>query len=433
MADRVAAPVAIIGAGYAGMATAVELATAGVPAEVFEASRTLGGRARGIDIEGLRLDNGAHILVGAYTETLRLMHLAGVPEEALKRQPLHLEYSGQFRLKAPRLPAPLHLAWALLTAQGLAWTEKLAAVRFMRTLKAIGFLLPSDMSVGTLLAEQPEKLRRYLWEPLCLAALNTLPAEASAQVFLNVLHDSLAADRSASDLLLPATDFSELFPEPAARFVEARGSSVHRGRRIESIQRTDAGYILDGNGPYARVVLAVAPYHLPGLIADLPELAELAAQVSRLRWEPIVTCYLGYPESVTLPLSMVGMEGGIAQWLFDRGALCGQHGVITAVISAHGRHEQLDNEALAAAIHEEVGRMLPGLPAPYWHRVVVEKRATFACTPGVPRPLTFTRLPGLLLAGDYVAGDYPATIEGAVRSGVAAARSVLQQPSGSEA
>jgi uncharacterized protein with NAD-binding domain and iron-sulfur cluster len=122
---------------------------------------------------------------------------------------------------------------------------------------------------------------------------------------------------------------------------------------------------------------------------------------------------------------MIGVAAGHAQWLFDRGSLCGQPGLIAAVISAHGRHEDLPHAALAARIHAEIARVVSGLPPPQWTRVIVEKRATFACTPGMQRPPTATGLPGLWLAGDYVAGDYPATIEGAVRSGICAARSVL--------
>ena len=132
MADRVA----IIGAGYAGMACAAELAAAGISVDVFEASRTLGGRARGVEIGGITVDNGAHILVGAYRETLRLMRLVGAdPEALLTRHPLRLEYPGEFRLSAPRLPAPLHLAWGLLAARGLPFKEKPAAIRFMRAIR----------------------------------------------------------------------------------------------------------------------------------------------------------------------------------------------------------------------------------------------------------------------------------------------------------
>jgi len=407
--------VAIVGAGYAGLACAVELADAGVTVEVFEASRTLGGRARAVDIDGMSVDNGAHILVGAYRETLRLMRKVGAGSTALKRHPLHLEFPGHVKVAAPNLPAPLHLGWALLTAQGLSFKEKLAAIRFMRAQQARGFRLPADMSAADLLAahRQPERVRRFLWEPLCLAALNTPVADASAQVFLNVLRDSLAAERSASDLLLPATDFSSLFPEPAARFIEAQGGRVHRSTRVGS---------LDELGNFEHKVLAVAPYHLATLV---PEIAE---QFS-FEWQPIATCYLAYPGAAPLPFPMIGLDTttGNAQWVFDRGALYGQPGLLAAVISGAGLWQELGHDALAVSIHDQIAALLPGLPPPRKTWVIEEKRATFACTPALKRPGTATARPNVWLAGDYVAGDYPATLEGAVRSGVAAAQTILRR------
>lgn len=422
--------VAIVGAGYAGLAAATELAAQGHSVTVFEASRTLGGRARAVEVDGQTLDNGAHILAGAYSETLRLMALVGAdPDTLLKRIPLTFEFPGHLRLAAPRLPAPLHLAAALLFAQGLSWADKWAAIRFMRTMESARFRLPADQTVASLLYahNQPPNLRRLLWEPLCIAALNTGADTASAQVFLNVLRDSLAAKREASDLLLPATDFSTLFPEPAAAYVERRGGQMRRACRIETLQHQGNTWQLGhaaGSESFDQVILAVAPYHLPKLLADLPEMAPIVAQVSAFTWEPIVTVYLGYPAHVTLPAPMLGLLDSYGQWLFDRGQLVGQAGVIACVISAHGRHEDLSAEQLAQHIHEEIRRLRPNLPPPLWQRVIKEQRATFACTPALPRPTTQTPLPGLWLAGDYVTGDYPATLEGAVRSGVAAANLV---------
>ncbi|MCX8086154.1 MAG: hydroxysqualene dehydroxylase HpnE [Rhodocyclaceae bacterium] len=402
--------VAIVGAGWAGLACAVELADAGCSVDVFEASRTLGGRARAIALEGLTVDNGAHLLIGAYTETLRLIAKVGAGKTAFLRTPLHLEYPGRCRLAAPAWPAPWHLVWALLTAQGLRWREKLAALRFMRALNRCHFRLPRDYPARRLFATQPEALRRFLWEPLCLAALNTPPAEASAQVFLNVLKASLAGKSADSDLLFPACDLSRLFPEPAAAFVAARGGRVLRGRRIRSLAELSH---------YDQRVIAVAPQHLATLAP------ELAASFS-FTWQPIATCYLQYPAGTRLSFPMLGLSGYPGQWLFDRGALCGQDGLFAAVISGAGAWQSLSHAALAKAIHDEVASLLPKLPPPRWSRVIVEKRATFACTPNLARPATATAVPGLWLAGDYVAGEYPATLEGAVRSGIAAARSILQ-------
>ena len=414
--------IAVIGAGYAGMAAAVELAAAGCQVHVFEASRTLGGRARAAQIEGYTVDNGQHILVGAYSETLRLMRAVGAdPDSLLRRTPLRFEFPGEFLMSAPRLPAPLHTAFALLLAQGIDWREKRAAIRLMKGLQAARFRIEPDVTVSDWLHrnEIPPRQRRFLWEPLCIAALNTPAERASAQVMANVLRDSLAGSRSASDMLLPQVDLSLMFPQPAARFVEQAGGIVHSGRRINSVRYEGTAWMLDGAGPFEQVVLAVAPDPLGSLVP------ELAPRVANFEWEPIVTSYFRYPPAVRLPKPMLGVDAGLAQWLFDRGALCGQNGLIAAVISARGRHLDLPTTELEARIHDEIAALVPRLPAVLAVQTITEKRATFACLPGLQRPASATGLPGLWLAGDYVAGDYPATLEGAVRSGVAAARRIL--------
>jgi len=431
--------VAVIGGGYAGMAAAVELTAAGLPVHVYEASRSLGGRARRAqlgDEEDAVLDNGQHLLVGAYRETLRLMRTVGAdPDKLLLRQELHLEYPDILRLHAPPWPAPLHLAAALLGAKGLNWGEKWAALRFMQYLKQRRFQLQEDTTVVALLAalEQPAKLRRYLWEPLCLATLNTPVGSASAQVFLNVLRDTLGADRAASQLLLPKTDLSRLFPEPAAAYIEARGGQVLRSRRIAAIAATDQGWRVDDQPQdYSHLILATAPHHLAPLISPFPAMAEMVERLSLLQYEPIVTVYLQYPAHVRLSQPMLGGYGegeGLSQWLFDRGPLVDSPGLLAAVISAGGPHQSQTGDELADTVHQEIAQRIPHLPPPLWHKVITEKRATFACTPGLVRLATATPLPGLLLAGDHIAGDYPATIESAVRSGIAAAQIVLKETS----
>jgi predicted NAD/FAD-dependent oxidoreductase len=138
--------------------------------------------------------------------------------------------------------------------------------------------------------------------------------------------------------------------------------------------------------------------------------------------------WLQYPAPVALPASMLGLTGGLIHWVFDREQLCGQRGLVGAVISASGEHEALTQDQLGLRVHHELNRRVGGLPAPLWTRVIAEKRATFACTPNVRRPPHVTPLTGFYLAGDYTASDYPATIESAVRSGIACARHVLRQP-----
>jgi squalene-associated FAD-dependent desaturase len=428
-----AGSVAIIGAGYAGLAAAIELTEAGIACDLFEASQTLGGRSRGLTVEGWRIDNGAHILSGAYKQTLRLMQHIGVQvEEVLQRIPLHLEQPPHFCLRSAPLPSPLHLAWGIVCAKGLPWSDKWAIATLLRRLEKQNFKLNSDMTVATLIAHQGHAARQYLWRPLCLAALNTDIDRASAQTFINVLRDSLSSGRAASDLLLPRCDLSALFPDPAARWLTQRGSIIHRGIRVRSLRSNTPGWSVDGQGPYRHIIVAVAPQHASALLESAsPEHSCWAERLRTWHYSPISTVYLAYPDPVRLNGPMQALNGsGPGHWLFDRGTLCGQPGLLATVISGDGPHIHLAPSALALAVHEQIEKALQRrLPTPLWQKVIHEKRATFLCTPALTRPLAQTRQDGLWLAGDYVGTgettqDYPATIESAVRSGVEAAIAV---------
>jgi len=414
--------VAVVGAGWAGLAAAVALAEQGVPVTVFEASRSLGGRARRVSIDGVDLDNGQHVLIGAYRETLRLMRQVGAdPNELLLRRPLELRYADGFHLRAPRLPYPLNLLAALFGARKLAFSEALAAMRFLVSLRVRNFRVVPDCSVARLLDEhsQTGALRSHVWEPLCVSALNTPVESASAQIFVNVLRDALTGARAASDLLVARTDLGRLFPEPAAKYVKARGGAILLGVPVRRVARVPGGIRLNDAQTFSCMVIACGPHQAGQLLVQLSELDDALAAINAFAYEPIVTCYLQYPESVSLPAPMLGLSGGIAQWVFDRGRLGGPKGLLAAVISASGEHEQL-----AARIGIELKAALGELPSPLWSQVITEKRATFSCTPSLARPEAFTAIPGLALAGDYVASEYPGTLESAVRSGIAAATAV---------
>lgn len=416
------------------MAAAAELASRDIPVVVFETARTLGGRARRVEVNGVPLDNGLHILIGAYRETLRLIELTRRPQEAtgLVRLPLDLIVHPHFRLRAPRLPAPLHLAAALICARGLDLAERMKAAAFIAAMRRQNFRLAADTSVERLLAScgQPPAVTRYLWYPLCISALNTQPREASAQVFLNVLRDSFNGARADSDLLLPAMDFSALFPERAAAYLTLHGGSVRSGVTVEAVRRSAGGFELAAeDGRFSHVILAVSPHRLSALIAPHAELAEVDKLVQAFSYQPIHSVFLQYPPGSRLPFRMGGIEATYSQWLFDRGRLGGPDGLIGVVISASGAHQELGQDELARRVHAELSAHFPGLGEPRWQCVIAEKRATFTCSVGLRRPTNRTPIPRLYLAGDYTASDYPATLEAAVRSGVACAKLVLENQS----
>jgi predicted NAD/FAD-binding protein len=259
-----------------------------------------------------------------------------------------------------------------------------------------------------LFRSQDGVLGHYVWRPLCVSALNTPPARASAQVFATVLRDSLAGKRGASDLLLPRVDLSKLFPEPACEFVARHGGEV----RVNSPVRDLATLRQE----YSATIVAVGPHQLKTLLPDA---------ALEFEYQPIYTCYLQYPGSVALGFPMLGFADGLVQWAFDRAPLTGERGLIACVISAQGDHQQMSQEELAAACHRELAQAVPGLPDPEWSRVIAEKRATIACVPGIKNK-SMAKQHGLFLAGDYLDPDYPPTLEAAVRSGIRSAKKILE-------
>lgn len=436
--EREARPVntAIIGGGYAGMAAAATLASHNLPVTVFESARQLGGRARGVLHNDTQLDNGQHILLGCYRHTLKLIELVGGNiEQDFQRLPLQLTLHKRFELKAPRLPAPLHLLFGFLFARGLSMSARLLAARFMLRMRSINFKLAHDLSALELLQRhaQNQDLVSLLWEPICISALNTPIHKASAQVLLNVLRDSLNGSRADSDMLLLRIDFSALLPDRAAEYVKSHGGKIITSCGVEAITTHGEEFELitaQGTHRFDRVICAASPSSTARLFSKLPQLENIAQQIEAIAYQPIYTIYLQYPAAVRLPHPMLGLDRCVSQWLFDRGQIAEQHGLIAVVISAEGIHQDLTQEQLAQKVTQELLEKLGITEHPLWHKVIAEKRATFSCEVNLSRPRHITPIAGLLLAGDFTSGDYPATLEGAVMSGIRCADEIFQRNGG---
>jgi hydroxysqualene dehydroxylase len=423
--------VAVIGGGWAGCAAAVELADTSWHVTLFEAARILGGRARRVEIDGKPLDNGQHILLGAYKESMRMMRKVGIqPNAAMLRLPLQMRYpenTGGMNFVAPGLPAPFHLLMALLRAKGLESADKLALARFMTSARWMDWKLNEDCTVLEMLdrLNQTPRLYGLLWRPLCIAALNTPPDRASAKIFLNVLRDSIGAKRSASDMLIPKLDLSALFAEDAANFVQKNGGTIKLGHPVKALSQTDMGWQVDGES-FDAVVVATPASPAATLLDGIVDLSAIKS----FEYEPITTCYLQYATGTRLNDPFYALvdhaeAGKWGQFVFDRGQLdSNQSGLFAVVVSASGDAIELGKEALAAAIAQQLAHEFkrPELALPLSVQVISERRATLACTPNLQRPDNATNLEGLVIAGDYTAGDYPATLEAAVRSGISAAR-----------
>jgi len=433
---------AIIGAGWAGLAACAALRDAGAQVTVFEAGRTPGGRARRVvhpDFGG-QLDNGQHILLGAYDQTLALMRRLGRnPAALLMRRSLRLaSLDGRFRLSAPALPAPWHAAAALLTARGLSWRDRLDALRLMRGLKKMAWRPPRDWTVAQLLAHfrQSAALARNIWEPLCLAALNTPPAEASAGLYARILRDSLTGQRHDSDLLLPCVDLSALWPDAVALHATMRYGATVR-QLVPSTHGVDVN-----RERFDAAVLAVPPSVAARLLGGALRESNTPGLLKALQafdYLPIATLNLRLAAPWPLPEPMMllredAARGHVGQWVFDRSRLMGRGpGAELAVVTSAARGlADADRAAtiagLVAQVAEQAARhpaRLPAMPEVQATELFIEKRATFAAVPGLVRPLNSTPWPTLALAGDWTDTGYPGVLEGAVRSGLQAARVLL--------
>lgn len=429
--------VAIIGGGCAGLSAAATLVENGYQVTVFEASSQLGGRARTVLVENNSLmqllDNGQHILLGAYCETLKLLRKVGVEEDkTFLRLPLqiNMQSSAQktaFLLKPPRsLPASLNLLLGLLMCKGLSLTDRLSAIKLMISIKNKRFQIANDQFLESFLIEhqQSAKLINMLWEPLCLAALNTPIAIASTRIFLNVIKDSFSGSKKNSDFLLPRLDLSKIIANPLAHYIESLGGEIRLNTRVHSLLENGEGFNLltrESSSFFSHVIMAVPPRRVDKLLEALPKLQYVLDQTQTYGYQPIYTIYLQYSAETKLPNVMTALTGTIGQWVFDRGQLCEQAGLMAVIISGSGQHQLLEQDELALMVAKELHQTFPDLPKPLWHKVIAEKRATFSCTPNLARPTHKTLQARLYLAGDYTYADYPATIEGAVRSGIACA------------
>ncbi len=434
--------VAIVGAGWAGLAAAVEATRLGHNATVFEASRAIGGRARAVsghlpDDSDVLLDNGQHILIGAYSDTLQLMRQVGVDvETALLRMPLRLQFPDGTGLRLPHWPSPLDAAAAIATAGGWSLSDKYLLLRAALGWQWAGFVCGASVSVAQLCRGVSPRVMSELIEPLCVSALNTPAERASGQVFLRVLKDSLFGTAGSSNLLLPRTDLTSLFPRAAADWIEAHGGKVHLATRVTTVQQLDGeshrswpAWQVNGE-QFDAVILAFSSSNSALALVEYAQVAtkpianqmrSWAAQAAALAFEAIATVYAFAPGAV-LAQPMLALrcgEGAPAQFAFDRAQLGGPKGLLAFVVSAaQGDRDALQAQVLAQA-KAQLGFDMTAV------QTIVEKRATFACTPGLKRPGSRIA-PGLFAAGDYCDGPYPATLEGAVRSGMAAARLVAQ-------
>lgn len=434
--------IGIVGAGWAGLAAAHTLHQTGHKVTVYEAAREYGGRARRVWSEALdnHLDNGQHIMLGAYTQSLALMRELGVdPRQALVRCALHLETAdGHFRFKVPdRSWAGLEKLVAITGARGWRLRDKLNLVRgLVQIMRYQGSQENKTLQTWLEQHGQTNTVVNTFWTPLCIAALNTLPADADAALMARVLRDSLTGAPGTADILIARHTLSDLWANALAQRLEIKTSCAIRRLTCNSV-----GYVLNGQWAHDALVVATPPNVASKLLRDLPsdsakQKTNWLSELDAFEFAPIATATFKLatnwrqPPPPMLMLNEHTDRDHTGQWLFVRPApntagqwlACVVISQATALVGAD-KMQVLDH--LTEQVVDQTRRFGP-MPRIVGRTLLNEKRATFVARPGLKRPLNETLWPRLVVAGDWTQTGYPAVLEGAVRSGLKAA-AILNQ------
>ena len=437
----VTSTVAIIGGGFAGLSAAVALAGAGVHVHLFEARPTLGGRANAFrdPLTGERIDNGQHILAGCYYETLAFLARIGSASRLHRPSSLRLpmidERGVRSELTFPALPSPLNLLAGILAWDALTLGDRWAILQIGDALRGSKPIDPSETVRQWLTRHhQSPRLCRLFWEPLALAALNQSIDDAAAEMFVAVTSRMFCSDPDASAILVPSVPLDELYVAPAIAFLTARGSEITTHVKARVVTNDDGAVVGvragDRDVQAAAVICAVPWFAMGDAFVSPPRaLHRTLADAAALGSAPIVTVNL-WLEHWRCPDPMLGLPGRVFQWMFDRRVYVGHGQQHLSLISsgAEAICAQTNDELIGTAMRELHEAFPDARTARLQHATVIrERRATFSLKPGSPpRPTVDTSVPGLFLAGDWIATGLPATIESAVVAGHRAAAAVLQ-------
>ncbi len=450
--------VVVVGGGVAGLAAATSLADHGCRVTLLEARPRLGGRASSFtdSASGLVLDTCQHVSMGCCTNFAHLCRTLGV-DHFLEPQPalFFMTPDGRItRWETARWPAPLHQLPAFISAHFLTLREKIRVGRALAALWRDD--RRDDPPFAEWLAEHgqtPELIRRF-WDVVLVSALNEATKNVGFRYARQVFVEAFLKDRRGGVVQVPSVPLVKFYSEKVPEYLTARGSTVRLNAAVESVQfdqgRAVGVRLRTGETLQADACLLAVPFdRIPSLLpGDLVEQEPALRNLRCLHTSPITSVHLWYDRPVLpnepgrrgipRPLPHVVLIGGISQWVFNRGKTGPEEYYLQVVISAsasvNGQRERSSglsvSEAVLDLVRDEIVRLFPACKTARLKRsrVIVEKSATFSVRPGVDelRPRQKTGLPGLYLAGDWTRTGWPATMEGAVRSGYLAAEAILQ-------
>lgn len=436
--------VVVVGGGFAGLAAAVRVARAGARVTVVERRPFLGGRAYSFadPATGDVIDNGPHLLAGAYTEALDFLAEIGAADKVVLqprlRVPLAHPRLGMGAVAAPAVPGPLQAPAALLGYRLVARADRLrimlGALRIAARASALGGVTVESALAA---AGQSAAACARFWHPLAIATLNEMPARAAAAPFAAVLRRIFFAGAAAARFATSAVPLSALYTDDARRVVEAAGGAVRTGATAVGFEwedgRVTALALRDGTRISADAFVAALPCSalvriLPPPLVDAAPFRALGA----VETSPIVSVHVWVDRAVGWGAPFLGLLDGRAQWLFDCGASPGGGQRVATVTSGARFWDDAADDAIVAEVVAEARGVVPALRDSRVRRALVvrERHATISLTPAADavRPRAETPVPNLFLAGDWVATGLPATIEGAVLSGRRAAALALGVP-----
>ncbi|MEU9888436.1 hydroxysqualene dehydroxylase HpnE [Sphaerisporangium sp. NPDC051011] len=428
-----AAPVAIVGGGLAGIAAAVALAEAGLPVTVYEARPRLGGATHSFRRDGLTVDNGQHVFLRCCTAYRGLLDRIAAPGQVRVQDRFDVRVltpAGRAgRLRRAALPGPFHMMPTIAAYSLLGPADRLRAVRASAALTRLD---PSDpaldrVALGTWLAAHGQRApaREALWELFTVAALNVPSGEAALGPAAKVFQTALLGRADAADIGIPAVPLGVLHGTGALAAIRRRGGEVRLSAKVTAVERGPA-IIVDGARVAAPAVIVATPHEQAARITPRD------AAPDRDRWsglgaEPIVNVHAIFDRPVTA-LPFAAVVGSPVQWVFDKTHVAGldRGQYLTVSVSAASRWIDMPVAKLQAEFVPALEQLFPTRARLMDFFVTKERRATFRQSPGsgALRPRAATRWPGLYLAGAWTNTGWPDTMEGAVRSGLEAARLV---------